>query len=314
MPFAIKHFEYGPPEVLRYVEVDPLVPGPGQVLVETRAIGVNPGDTKRRQGGREGTTFPIVPGADAAGVVAAVGKGVEGFAPGDEVIGRKLSGSYAEQVLAAPVHLFHKPRSLTFEQATVLGSPAGTAYQVLRSLHVGPGDVLLVHAGAGGVGQSAIQFARYLGARVVATASPTNHDRLRALGAVPVAYGEGLTDRVRAAAPDGVTVALDAIGTDEALATSLELVADPLRIGTVAAVARAEELGIRGYSGPNVNEIENRWRSDATLLGAELHARGEFDIEVAARYPLSRAADAHRHSETRHVRGKIVLVPDALLA
>ena len=147
---------------------------------------------------------------------------------------------------------------------------------------------------------------------MIATASEGNHDRLRELGAIPVAYGPGLADRVRAAAPEGVDVALDAAGTDEAIEVSKELVADHDRIGTIVLGWRAAELGIRAWSGGSpvpLTPEESALRAEAIPLAAQLAARGEFELEIAHRYPLAEAAEAHRQSETGHVRGKIVLLP-----
>nr|WP_281387096.1 zinc-binding dehydrogenase [Jiangella mangrovi] len=171
---------------------------------------------------------------------------------------------------------------------------------------------MLVHAGAGAVGQAALQFARQWGVRAIATARAENHDRLRELGAVPVEYGPGLLDRVRAAAPDGVDVALDAAGTDEALEVSLALVADRTRIGTVVAVERAEELGIRAWSGSRPGRLtpdERALRREGVALALELAAKEAFEWEVAAEFPLAAVAEAHRLSETGHARGRVVLVP-----
>jgi enoyl reductase len=183
---------------------------------------------------------------------------------------------------------------------------------VLRSLGLAPGETLLVHAGAGGVGQAAIQFARRLGADVVATASAANHDRLARLGAVPVTYGDGLLGRIRRAAPGGVHAVLDAAGTDEALDASVALVAERGRIATIVVSARAAELGIRAHSGLRpgfIHASERALRAEALGVTAELVDQGSFEIEVGAVYPLDRVADAHRHSDSGHVRGKIVLVP-----
>jgi NADPH2:quinone reductase len=311
VPYAVEYNEFGPPDVLQWVEVDELTPYRGQVVIETRAIGVNPAEVKRRAGGRwpKPPTFPVRPGSDATGIVLALGADVTGFSVGDEVIGRSLAGAYAEQVLAAASSLLHKPTALSFEEATLLGVPTGTAYQVLVSTGVGPGDTVLVHGAAGGVGQAAVQFARHLGAEVIGTARAARHGRLREIGATPVEYGPGLADRVRAVAPDGVTVAFDTAGTDEALQSSLELVADHERIVTVGAVDAAPSWGVRSYSGNNLTPEQAELRRIAAPLALELWARGEFSFEVGERYALKDAAAAHRQSETRVVVGKLVLIP-----
>lgn len=311
MPYAVQYDEFGSPDVLQFVEVDPLVPDRDQVVIETRAIGVNPAEVKRRAGGRwpKPPTFPVRPGGDAAGVVVAVGADVSDFAVGDEVVGRNLAGAYAEQVLAAPSNLLHKPTALSFDEATLLGIPVGTAYQVLVSTGVGSDDTVLIHGAAGGVGQAAVQFARHLGAKVIGTARAARHGRLREIGATPVEYGPGLVDRVRAAAPGGITVAFDTAGTEEALQSSLDLVPDRDRIVTVAAVDAAPTWGVRSYSGNNLTPEQAELRRNAAPLALELWARGEFSFEVGERYALKDAAAAHRQSESRVVVGKIVLIP-----
>ncbi|WP_350348833.1 NADP-dependent oxidoreductase [Agromyces sp. G08B096] len=314
MPFAIQYDRFGGPEVLELREIPYSTPGPGQVVVEVRAAGVNPIDWKLRAAIRPSGELHgwRGVGTDAAGVVTAVASDVDEVAPGDEVIVSDAKGAYATELVVGAGHVARKPAGLPWEQAAAIPIPAGTAYQVLRSLGVGKGDTLLWHAGSGSVGQFAIQFARAAGAEVFATASERNHDRLRELGAIPVTYGEGLADRVRAAAPGGITVAVDAAGTDEAIAVSKELVADHDRIGTIVQGAKAAELGIRAWSGGNpvpLTAEELALRAEAVPYAAELAARGELDIEIAHRYPLAEAAEAHRQSETGHVRGKIVLLP-----
>jgi enoyl reductase len=172
---------------------------------------------------------------------------------------------------------------------------------------------VLVHAASGAVGQAAVQFARDLGARVIGTASPANHDRLRQLGAIPIAYGDGLTERVRAVAPDGVDRVLDAAGTDEAIEASLELVNDPQHIGTIVRGADAPGWGIRAWSGGSkvpLTDEQQAWRAEGIRVAAERAAAGEFDVEIGRTLPLEQAADAHRMIEDGTApRGKIVLLP-----
>lgn len=328
----IRYGEHGGPEVLTLVEGPvPEAPADG-VVVEVRAAGVNPVDWKIRSGKRGARDFsqPQGMGSDAAGVVVAVGdavgraegveraeaveraEGVENLSVGDEVIVHGARGAYASHLVAPPKQLVSKPAALGFEQAAALGIPAGTAYQVLRSLGLSEGETLLLHGGSGAVGQAAIQFAREWGANVVATASRANHDRLRELGAIPVAYGPGLLDRLRAVSPNGYDVALDAAGTDEAIDASLELVADRDRIATIVRMKEAAEFGIRTWSSaiPSTMNAETlRLRAEGVAEAARLAAEGRYDVDIAARYPLAEAADAQRQSETGHVRGKIVLIP-----
>ena len=313
MARAVVYREIGGPEVLSLEDVPDAEPGAGEVVVAVRAAGVNPIDWKLRSGVRGNGTGgrAVRPGADAAGVVEAVGDGVDGVAVGDEVIVRSARGAYATQVVAPADHLVAKPAGLGWAEAASIGIPAGTAYQALRSLGIGAGDTLLVHGGAGGVGQAAIQLAVGDGARVIATASERNHARLRELGAVPVTYGPGLVERVTELAPEGVSAALDAVGTDEALDASVALVADRDRIATVVRGADAPRWGIRAFAGGSavpLTDQEKRWRDEATGLVAELAAAGRFDLEVSRTFGLDEAALAQRVSEDGHVRGKLVIL------
>lgn len=310
MARQVQYREYGGPEVLEVVEVPTPGAGPGEVLVEVRAAGVNPVDWKLRRGVRGGPIDePRRVGIDASGVIAELGEGVTGWAVGDEVIVRGANGAYATHVVVPAANLVPKPASLTWAQAAAIGVPVSTAYQALVSLGVGEGTTLLVHGGSGGVGQAAVQFATEWGATVVATASEANHDRLRELGAIPVAYGAGLVDRVRAVAPQGIDRAFDAAGTDEAIDASLELVDDPAHVGTVVVYGRAPELGIRGWGAGMLTPEEGELRAQAFQVVAQLVEQGRFELEVSREYPLDQAAEAQRESEAGHVRGKIVLVP-----
>ena len=314
MAAQIQYDRLGDPDVLEVATVpDPVAPEDG-VVVEVRAAGVNPIDGKLRSGGRPSAPImaPRVPGSDAAGVVLSVGAGVHDWAPGDEVVVQGAHGAYTTHLVAPASRLVRKPAGVSWEQAAAIGVPVGTAHQALVSLGVGPGTTLLLHGGSGSVGRSAIQLARRMGATVVATASPANHDRLRALGATPVAYGPGLLDRLRAAAPDGYDLILDAIGSDEALEASFALVDDRSRIGTIVVGPRAAELGIRAWGGGNpvpMTADELRLRDDAYALALDLIAAGEFEVDIARTFPLTEAAEAARLVESGHPGGKVILVP-----
>jgi len=310
---VVQYSEFGGPEVLRLVSVPRPVPSAGQVLVEVLAVGVNPIDGKLRAGKRASAPIaePRGVGSDASGVIVEVGDGVDGWAVGDEVI-VSTSGAYATFLAVDPARLDHKPEEWSFEQAAAVGIPVSTAYQVLRSLGVTSGTTLLIHGGSGAVGQAAIQFAVAWGATVVATAGQAREERVRELGGVPVGYGPGLVDRIRAAAPQGIDVVLDAAGTDEALEASFELVGDRSRIGTIVVGARAAELGIRAWSGGNpvpLSEEEKRLRREGVAAAAELARKGEFDVEVALTLPFDEAAEAQRLVDSHEARGKVVLLP-----
>lgn len=313
MSVAIAYTEFGGPEVLRLIEIPRPTPGPGQLAVRVEAAGVNPIDVKLRAGVRASAPIsePRRVGADGAGVVTAVGDGVDGFRVGDPVVFGGVAGAYAGDVVVSAAHAHPRPPHVTAAQGAALGIPAGTAYQTLRSLSVRDGDTVLVHAGSGAVGQALIQYAVLWGATVVATSSPRRFDRVRALGATPVAYGDGLADRVRAVAPQGVTVAIDAAGTDEALHTSLELVADRNRVATLVRGRDAAGLGIRAFSGGSpvpLTDQQQAWRAQAIPVTLALMAAGRFSVELGPSFPLSDAVDAHRAVEAG-VDGKITLAP-----
>jgi NADPH2:quinone reductase len=313
MATAITYTQFGGPEVLTLVEIPTPTPSAGEVAVRIEAAGVNPIDSKLRSGARASAplTGPRRLGGDAAGVVTAVGGDVEGFRVGDSVVVFGASGAYASEIVVSVESVQPRPPQVSAQEGAALGIPVGTAYQALRSLDVGPGDTLLVHAGSGSVGQAAIQFAVLWGATVVATSSERRFERVRALGAIPVAYGEGLGDRVRAAAPQGITVALDVAGTDEAIETSLELVSDRSRIATLVRGRDAASFGIRAFSGGGPAPLtpqQQAWRREAMPVTIALLATGRFSVELGQSFPLADAAAAHQavHDGTD---GKITLIP-----
>ncbi|MEV4738052.1 MULTISPECIES: quinone oxidoreductase family protein [unclassified Microbacterium] len=314
MARAIVYTEFGSPEVLHQIEIPDPVPVRGEAVVRIEAAGVNPIDGKLRSAKRPSPpiTEPRPVGFDGAGVIEVLGDGVDGFAVGDRVAIRDTRGTYSS-LLAVPVErLALLPDAVTAGEGAAIGIPAGTAYQALKSLGLTEGDVLLVHAGSGSVGQAAVQFAVAWGATVIATASPARHDQLRELGAIPVAYGDGLIDRVREAAPQGITVVLDGAGTDEAIQTSLELVADRDRIATIVRGPDAADFGIRAFSGGSpipLTEQELAWRAEALEATIALLASGDFTIELGPELPLAGAAQAHELMESGATSGKIVLIP-----
>ncbi|MFJ5924246.1 NADP-dependent oxidoreductase [Kitasatospora sp. NPDC092948] len=305
MTKAIAFAQYGDPEVLHPIDVEVPEPGPGQVRIAVRAVGVNPLDRRLRSGElaeRFAVDLPFVPGCEVAGTVTAVGEGVTGFAPGDEVFGGTMSGGYAEHVLLAADSVGHKPASLGWEEAAALPTAAETAERVLTELGVRAGETLLVHGAAGGVGTLLLQFARARGITVVGTASEANHDHLRELGAIPVTYGEGLADRVRAAAPGGaVHRAVDASGRGDEIPVSIELTGSADRVVTIANTA-AHEHGVR-FNGGN----GERYHRQAYAAALALHEAGALSLPLHRVLPLAEAAQAHRISEQGHLRGKIVL-------
>jgi NADPH:quinone reductase-like Zn-dependent oxidoreductase len=301
---------YGGPEVLAVHDVELPAPGQGQVLVEVRAAGTNPLDFKLYSGqmGRDPAKLPMALGLEASGTVIAAAPGASGYTGGltvgDEVIVTNVDGAYAQRVLAEASEVGHKPAALSFEQAAGLLLVGGTAWHLLTNTKVGSNDTVLIHGASGGVGLMAVQLAVARGAKVIATASPARHDQLRSYGAEPVAYGDGLTDRVRALGR--VDAALDLIGTDEALDTSVALVADRARIATIAGFGRAAELGIAALTGADGGQaIRDASRAQIIALAAD----GKLEVTVDKVFPLDEAPEAHRYLQTGHARGKVVLVP-----
>lgn len=297
--------EYGGPEVLEVSEVQPPDAGAGRARVRVRAAGVSPFDITFRRGGAASwkpAAFPQTLGSEIAGMVDQVGDDVTTWTVGDEVLGWVPFTGYADHAVVRADHLVAKPAAMPWAEAGVLTASGQTAATALADLAVTDGETLLVHAAAGGVGSYAVQLGVAYGATVVGTASERNHDYLRDLGAVPVAYGDGLADRVRAAAPGGVDAALDAAGTEEALRVSVELVADRERVGTLVDPDAAERLGVRALGTK---------RSAAKLAGlVALYEQGRLRVTVSRTYRLDQAAEAHRAMESGHVRGKVVLLPD----
>ncbi len=301
---------YGGPEVLAVHDVDLPGPADGQVLIDVRAAGVNPVDYKLYSGemGRDPAALPMPVGLEVSGVVAAVGPSATGYtgavSVGDEVVATGMRGGYSEQVIVDAKDVGRKPDSLSFEQAAGLLLVGGTAWHLLTNTGVGTGDTVLIHGAAGGVGLLAVQLAVARGASVIGTASPARHDQLRKYGATPVAYGPGLADRIRAIGP--VDAALDLVGTDEALDTSVELVADRSRIATIAGFGRAAELGIAALTGADGGQaIRDAARPELLALARD----GKLEVIVDRAFPLDEAAEAHRYLQTGHARGKVVLLP-----
>ncbi|MGO9557952.1 MAG: quinone oxidoreductase family protein [Acidimicrobiales bacterium] len=306
---------FGGPEVLAVVDEEVAPPGPGEVLIEVRAAGTNPIDYKFYSGnmGRDPAALPMSLGLEASGVVRAVGADAVGpmgeINAGDEVIVYPTRGTYAEQVIVPGSSVVRKPANVTFEAAAGLLLTGCTAVHALAATGVSAGDTLVIHGASGGVGLIAVQLAVARGARVIATAGESSHGELRRLGAEPVVYGEGLTDRIRGLAPDGVDAAIDAVGTDEALDVSLALVADRSRIATIAAAKRGLELGVKALGAGPGSDPGTEIRAAARIELVRLAGDGAIEIRVAAAYPLADAAAAHRELASGHTHGKIVLLP-----
>ncbi|MET9231090.1 NADP-dependent oxidoreductase [Lentzea sp. NPDC003310] len=296
---AITYTEFGGSDVLRLTEVEEPHAGPGQVRLKVVAAAVNPLDHKIRNGWmpQMAPPFPITPGAEVAGIVDEVGEGVTGVAVGDQVLGWTGAG-YAEYAVSGDFAL--KPADLDWDTAAALPVAVETSVRVLDELKVGEGDTVLIHGASGVVGAVGVQLAVARGATVVGTASPANHDYVRSLGAVPVAYGEGLADRVRAVAPQGVDAVFDAAGQGD-LPVSIDLRGGTDRIVTIADPA-AGGLGVT-FSGGGA--------PFGSRLGeyARLAVEGRLTVRIARSLPLAEAAQAQDLVATGHVAGKVVLRP-----
>ncbi|WP_326959637.1 NADP-dependent oxidoreductase [Amycolatopsis sp. NBC_01286] len=300
---AVVHHRYGGPEVLEIAELpEPVVDLDG-VLVRVRAAALNPADLGVRSGALAGfraSYFPVVPGWDVAGVVERAGPAAPEFAPGDEVIGyvrgevEHRNGAYAELVAADVRTLVPKPRGVPWAEAAGLPLAGLTALQAVNTLAPKPGETLLVHAAAGGVGSLAAQLAVSRGVRVLGTASEPNHGYLRSLGVEPIRYGDGLAGRVHALTPEGVDAVLDTAGRGTLTATP--------DIGTrVASVAE--------FDVPGVTPVFARLVPADLRTVADLAEAGTLRVRVARTFPLEEAAAAQQMLAEGHAPGRIVLVP-----
>jgi NADPH:quinone reductase-like Zn-dependent oxidoreductase len=293
----------GGPEVLQVVEVDIPEPAAGQVRVRVKAAGLNPADWKVFSGGPAarfmGAELPAGVGNDFAGVVDALGEGVDSVALGDEVYGGARNLAEADYVVTAAETLSRRPEALSVHQAAGLDVVSRTAWAGVASLGLGPDDVVFVSAAAGGVGVLAAQLALRTGATVVGTASPSNHDFLRSLGVIPVAYGENMVDRLRDAAPAPFTAALDNHGR-ASIDAALALGIDPSRVNTIADRSAVAEFGITAVGGTAATKVERE-------QVAELIAAGEVQFPVDSAFPIERVREAYEHLINGHLRGKVVL-------
>jgi len=306
MSRAVQFESFGGPALLRVNDVPTPQAGAGQVRVRVTAAGLNPMDwvmtSDAETAARFGLSLPCGVGTDYAGVVDQVGEGVAGFAVGDRVFGGAVSRAVADHVvvdgtgtIAAGGVAHHTPDGVGDRTAAVLTIAGSTASAALAVVDPGPGDTLLVGGAGGGVGVFVVQLARLAGAGVIGTGSASSAGALRALGAEPVPYGEGLVERVRALAPAGITAAVDLFGTDTALAAR-DLGVPDARITTIA--DRVE--GIRPANGAHaapgaLDEI------------ARLVAAGQLRVPIAASFPVDRIREAVELQAGRHVHGKVVI-------
>ena len=306
MPRAVQFDEYGGLDVLTVREVELRELGKEDVLIEAKAAGINPGEASIRQGllkEKWPSTFPSGQGSDIAGVVKEIGIDVEGFAPGDEVLGWSWErSSQATEVVVPAEQLIRKPADLGWPEAGALYVVGVTAFAAVRAVDISEGDTVVVSAAAGGVGTLTVQLLKVNGANVVGLASPDHHDWLREKGVTPVAYGEGVLERIIEATPDGIEAFIDLYGPDY-IDLAVQLDVPPARIETIISWERAEEIGAKTEGSSDASSPE--------ILGemAELVAAGKIEVPIAATYPLDEVREAFEQLEARHTLGKIVLVP-----
>jgi NADPH2:quinone reductase len=298
-------------DVFELVDVEVPAPGPGEVTIRVVAAGMNPADTKHVAAGKA-ADFPRPVGYEVAGELSALGPDTEiasgGGTVGDEVLAFRVRGGWADELTLPAADVFAKPSSLSFPEAANLLLAGSTASELLHRAGVVDGETVLLHGASGAVGVSVLQQAALLGVRVVGTASEGSFDVVRRYGGVPVTYGEGLEERVRAEAPGGVAAALECVGTEEALTVSLALVEDRSRIVTIATPeGRVAETGVRRIAGaiPESTAYRDSVRADLIRLAAE----GRLEVPVAATYPLADAMTAAEVLNGKHPGGKLALLP-----
>ncbi len=306
MSKAVRFDQYGGIDVLQVVDVEQPVPGEGQVLVHVKAAGINPGEASIRKGlmaARWPATFPSGQGSDLAGVVASVGAGVQGFAVGDEVIGfTHKRASQAEFVVVEASDLTYRPRTVSWEAAGALFVAGTTAYAAIRAVSLKRGDTVVVSGAAGGVGSIVVQLAVSEGAKMIGLASPAHHQWLSDHRVIPVSYGEGVEERIRAVADNHIDAFIDTFGADY-VELALKLGVRPERIDTIINFEAVAKYGVKAEG--------NAQAASAAVLAdlAQLIDQGELEIPIAHVYPLAHVREAYRELEQRHTRGKIVLVP-----
>ena len=304
---AVRFDEYGPVAVLDVRDVPIPEAGPGQVLIRVKAAGINPGEAKIRDGALHAiwpATFPSGQGSDFAGVVERLGPGVTAVAERDEVIGWvDTRSSQAEYVVADAGDLAPRPSGLPWEVAGAIPVAGFTAWAMVRAVDVKPGDTVVVAGAAGGVGSLAVQLAKRAGATVIGLAGPSNHDWLKRHDVIPVAYGDGVVDRIRESANTQVDAFLDTYGGDYVELALNDLGVSPERIDSVTRPDAAAKYGIKidgNGAGASAATLE-------TLAG--LIAAKDLELPIARTYPLTEVVTAYTQLAKGHIRGKIVLIP-----
>ena len=300
---SVQIASYGGVEVLDIVEIEKPVPGPGEVLVEVLAAGINHVEAYLRQGMYEGeldVTLPTGQGSDFAGLVTAIGEGVTSFARGAEVLGHTSMASHATFIVVPARNLVAKPASLSWEVAGSLFLAGLAADEAVRAVGVAKGDVVVISAAAGGVGSIEAHLAMAKGATVIGTCGLRNFDYLRQIGVKPVVYGEGVADRIRALAPRGVAAFIDNFGQNN------PDVADELGVSRsrFRSSDHRREIELRAMR-PSPEDAVNNTQVLAKL--ASLAADRTLNVLISGFYPFDRVREAFDDLEKRHARGKVVL-------
>lgn len=297
MALAVRFDEYGGVDVLRIVEAARPVPGAGEVLVRVKAAGINPGEAKIRAGllhDRWPATFPSGQGSDLAGIIEETGEEVLGFT--------HRRASHAEFAAVKRADLIRKPTGISWEAAGALFVAGTTAYAAVRAVSIEEGDVVVVAGAAGGVGSVAFQLAKNAKATVIGLASEANHGWLSDHGVIPIAYGEGVGDRIAAASGGRVDAFIDTVG-DGYVDLALALGVKQDRINTIIDFAAAQRHGVKSEGNNNAASV------DVLAELAGFVESGALEIPIARAYPLSEVREAYRELEQGHTRGKIVLLP-----
>ena len=300
---AIAIESFGGRDRLKIMDLPTPEPGPDDVLVGVRAAGVGPWDVKTREGAFGERSFPHVLGVEASGIVESAGENVADLRQGDEVYVYS-GGCYAEYVAAPAQKVAHKPASLSFEEAAGVPVAGSTAYQgIVEEIGLKEGETVLIAGAAGGVGTIAVQIAASLGARVLGTASPRNHDYLLSLGALEaIDYHGDWVAAVRTLAPDGVDAVFDCVG-GETFRRSFEAVRNGGRIVTIVAFGEEVEPG-RGITHHAFSARAERRKLEKL---SEMFDAGKLRVEIEDVLPLEEATKAHERVEAGHTQGKIVL-------
>ena len=308
MPRAVQFDSFGDVDVLEVRDVLRPVPQDGEVLIAVRAAGINISEAVIRSGAVDAifpTTFPSGEGSDLAGVVAEVGPDVDIFDVGDEVIGFSMQrSSHADYVTVPAAQVTPKPPDVPWTVAGSLFVAGTTAYAAVRAMRLERGETVAIAGAAGGVGSIAVQLARREGATVLGIAGPANDAWLADHGVIPVNYGDDLAARLLAASPSGpVDAFLDFFGGGY-VALAVETLGIPRdRVNTTTDFAAVAQFGVRSAGGADA--------ATAAVVAelAELVARKELDVPIAAEFPLADVRAAYRRLESRHTHGKIVLRP-----